>query len=148
MKNTVLALAAVCAVLATAAPAAAQPGIDATVRMQLDSAVSMFRGQGFAQQGDYRSGALADGGSDVVRLELRGGHSYMIVGVCDTDCSDLDFKLVDAAGEEVDSDYELDDVPMVAAAVAGNGTYTLTVSMAACSVEPCGYGVAVFAQRQ
>jgi hypothetical protein len=39
-------------------------------------------------------------------------------------------------------------LPMAAAEVARNGTYQLTVSMASCSIEPCEYGIAVFAQRQ
>ena len=145
MKLPLLALAALCAALATAAPAAAQ--IDGTVKIQLDSAVSMFRGQGFDLQGAYRSGSLADGAEAVVSLDLEGGRSYIIVGVCDSDCSDLDFALADASGTEVDNDYELDDVPMVAVEVARAATYRLTVGMATCSVEPCGYGVAVFAQR-
>jgi hypothetical protein len=148
MKIALLALAAACAVVVSAAPAAAQPELAPVVRMQLDSAVVMFRNEGFQQQGGFHGGALDDGESEVVTLDLRGGYSYMIVGVCDGDCSDLDFRLDDAAGNEVDSDFELDDVPMVAAAVSSNGSYSLTVSMASCSIEPCGYGVAVFAQRQ
>ncbi len=147
MKLSHLVLAAACAVAAFAAPASAQPGIDPTVRIQLDSAVSLMRGQGFAQQGPFHSGALGDGGEAVVRLDLRGGTTYMIMAVCDGDCSDLDLRLTDASGTEVDSDFELDDVPIVTAEVARNGAYQLTVGMAACSVEPCGYGVAVFAQR-
>lgn len=148
MKTTLLALAAVCVMAAAAAPAAAQPRMDAVVRTQLDSAVVLMRGQGFTLQGTLRAGALANGAEESLRLDVQGGHAYMIMGVCDVDCDDLDLLLTDAAGNEVDSDYLVDDVPMVAAEVARNATYQLTVSMASCSIEPCGYGVAVFAKRQ
>lgn len=149
MKTSLLALAAACVLtVAAAAPAAAQPRMDAVVRTQLDSAVVLMRGQGFALQGALRAGALANGAQEELRLDLQGGNTYMIMGVCDVDCDDLDLLLSDAAGNEVDSDYLVDDVPMVTAEVGRSGAYTLTVSMASCSIEPCGYGIAVFAQRQ
>jgi hypothetical protein len=148
MKTSLLALAVACVLAVAAAPAAAQPRMDAVVRTQLDSAVVLMRGQGFALQGALRAGALANGAQEELRLDLQGGHAYMIMGVCDVDCEDLDLLLSDAAGNEVDSDYLVDDVPMVAAEVSRSGAYTLTVSMASCSIEPCGYGIAVFAQRQ
>jgi hypothetical protein len=148
MKTSLLALAVACVLAGVAAPAAAQPGMDAVVRTQLDSAVVLMRGQGFALQGAFRAGALADGGQEELRVELQAGNAYMIMGVCDVDCDDLDLLLADAAGTEVDSDYLPDDVPMVAATVSRGGAYRLTVSMASCSIEPCGYGIAIFAQRQ
>jgi hypothetical protein len=145
MKSLALALAAVCTAAGVASPAAAQ---DPAVRMQLDSASVMMRSQGFAQQGAFRFGALNNGADESLSVDLRGGNSYIVIGVCDSDCDDMDLVLSDAAGNEIDSDYEMDDVPMVAAEVARNGTYRLTVSMPSCSIEPCGYGIAVFAQRQ
>jgi hypothetical protein len=145
MKSLALALAAVCTVAGFASPAAAQ---DPVLRTQLDASVATMRAEGFTQQGAFRFGRLNDGGTETLRIDLMGGHSYIVVGVCDTDCDDLDLMLRNAAGTEIDSDYEVDDVPVVAAEVARNGTYQLTVSMASCSIEPCGYGIAVFAQRQ
>lgn len=148
MKLSRLLLAAACALAASAAPAAAQPELAGIVRTQLDSAVVLMRSNGFVQQGTYRGGALGDDANEVVQVDLQGGQNYLIMAVCDQDCSDLDLNLVDASGASLDSDYEPDDVPMVVAEVSRTGTYQLTVGMAECSVEPCGYGVAVFAQRQ
>jgi hypothetical protein len=147
MKLALVALAAACALLAVAAPAAAQSG-DPAIRMQLDSAVALMATEGYTLQGAFRTGDLGEGAAEMIRMELRGGQSYIIVGVCDVDCTDLDFRLADPAGTIVGSDFEPDDVPMVSIEVPRTGDYGLTVSMAACSIEPCGYGVAVFSQRQ
>jgi hypothetical protein len=142
MKVPVLALAACAAALLFAAPAHAQPQI---IRTQLDSASSLMRAQGFSLQDDIVSGDLNEGEEEEFELELAGGKTYIIVGVCDGDCSDLDMVIATTGGQEVDSDYELDDVPMVMVEVASGTTYNLTVKMATCSVAPCAFGVGVFA---
>jgi hypothetical protein len=75
MKTPLLALAVACVLAVAAAPAAAQPRMDAVVRTQLDSAVVLMRGQGFALQGALRAGALANGAQEELRLPRprRGG---------------------------------------------------------------------------
>lgn len=142
MKLPVVALAAFAATLVFAAPAAAQPAI---IRTQLDSAVVLMGNNGFRLQDDIVSGDLRTGGNEDFQLELEGGKRYIIMGVCDGDCTDLDMALTTAAGADVDSDFEDDDVPMVMVEVERGGTYNLKVRMAACSVEPCAFGVGVFA---
>lgn len=143
-------------VLAASAPDGRGPGagpspsfrtVGPLVQTQLERAAGLMGTQGFAMEGAVRPGALADGTQELVSLELRGGREYVVVGACDGDCSDLDLALVGPDGEAVGSDYERDDVPMVSASAARGGTYRLTVSMAACSADPCGYGVAVFARQ-
>jgi hypothetical protein len=142
MKLPVIALAAVGAALAFAAPAHAQPQI---IRTQLDSASVLMRNEGFRLQDDIVSGDLREGEDEEFELELEGGKTYIIVGVCDGDCSDLDMALTTSGGDDVDSDFEEDDVPMVMVEVPSNATYHLRVQMATCSVEPCAFGVGVFA---
>lgn len=142
MKLPVIALAAIGAALLFAAPAHAQPAI---IQTQMDSAAVLMRAQGFRLQDDIVSGDLDQGEDEEFELELEGGKTYIIVGVCDGDCSDLDMALTTAAGADVDSDYELDDVPMVTVEVERSGTYHLKVEMATCSVAPCAFGVGVFA---
>ena len=145
MRLPVIALAAVGAVLAFAAPAAAQPGV---VTTQLDSAASLMRNEGFTKQDEFVTGNLRQGEDSEFELQLEGGKNYIIVGVCDGDCTDLDMSLTTASGQDVDSDFEEDDVPMVTVEVPQGATYNLMVRMAACSVEPCGFGVGVFANNQ
>ena len=142
MKLPVIALAAFGAALLFAAPAAAQPAI---IRTQLDSAAVLMGGNGFRLQDDIVSGDLRQGQNEEFELQLEAGKTYIIVGVCDGDCSDLDMALTTSGGDEVDSDYADDDVPMVTVEVQRSATYNLMVRMAACSIEPCAYGVSVFA---
>lgn len=143
MKLPFIALAAVGAALLFADPAQAQPEI---IRTQLDSASVLMRNQGFELQDDIVTGDLRQGADEEFELELEGGKTYIIVGVCDGDCTDLDMALTTSGGEDVDSDFETDDVPMVMVEVERGATYNLKVQMAACSVEPCAFGVGVFAQ--
>jgi len=142
MKLPVIALATVGAALLFAAPAHAQPEI---IRTQLDSAAVLMGNEGFSLQDDIVTGDLGEGEDEEFELELEAGKTYIIVGVCDGDCSDLDMALTTTDGEEVDSDYATDDVPMVMVEVARNATYHLKVQMVTCSVEPCSFGVSVFA---
>jgi hypothetical protein len=144
MKLPVIALAIMGAVLSFAAPAPAYA--QDIIRTQLDSAASLMGNEGFSKQDEFVTGDLRQGQDEEFELELQGGKTYIIVGVCDGDCSDLDMALSTTSGEGVDSDYEEDDVPMVMVEVAQGATYTLMVRMAACSIEPCGFGVGVFAK--
>ncbi|HEX6039697.1 hypothetical protein [Longimicrobium sp.] len=144
MKLPVIALAAMGAALLFAAPAHAQPEV---IRTQLDSAAVLVGNEGFRLQDDIVAGELGQGASDEYELELEGGMTYIIIGVCDGDCSDLDLALTTSGGDDVDSDYETDDVPMVMVEVERGQTYSLKVEMAACSVEPCAFGIGVYGKR-
>lgn len=142
MKLPYIALAAVAAALFST-PAKAQPGI---VTTQLDSAVVLMRAQGFTPADEAVRGTLAEGADEEFELELESGTNYFVVGVCDGGCSDLDLVLTDGSGEEVESDRELDDVPMLA--IQGqSGNFVLSVQMATCSSSECHYGVRVFQSR-
>jgi hypothetical protein len=140
MKLSLLVLAAAAATLA-AAPAQAQ--LDPTVRTQLDSAAVLMQGQGHTLKQQPVGGTLGAGTQDTKQIQLAAG-SYVIVGTCDADCSDLDMVLTDSNGSAVDSDMETDDVPMLVVEVPANATYTLTVQMASCTTSVCHYGYAIF----
>lgn len=144
MKLPVIALAFGAALL-FAAPAHAQPQI---IRTQLDSAAVLMGNEGFRLQDDIVTGDLRQGEDEQFELELEGGKTYIIVGVCDGDCSDLDMALTTSDGDDVDSDFEEDDVPMVMVEVERGSVYHLRVQMAVCSVEPCAFGVGVFADSE
>lgn len=143
MKLSLLAFAAA-AVALVSTPAQAQPGV---ITMQLDSAVSMMANEGFLPADEPVTGTLAQGDDEEFELDLQSGVSYFIVGVCDSDCSDLDLVLTDERGDEVESDRELDDVPMLVLEAERTGSYVLSVQMATCSTRVCYYGVRVFQQR-
>ena len=141
MKLRLLALSAI--VAATAA-AAQQDTWTQQVRRQLQAAGRHWEEQGYDMTHHIYTGALNDGQSATVELSLDIGTEYKIVGACDGDCTDLDLVLYDGSGREVDSDLLADDVPIVAVTVTRSGAFTLRVSMAECSEEPCRYGIGVF----
>lgn len=141
MKLIPLALAAACA-LATV-PAAAQD----LVQQQLQASIEVMANEGFSQRGEFRTGALRNGAEETIRVQLEAGVSYAIVGVCDGDCSDLDLFLNDPAGRPLSQDIAEDDVPVVTAEITRAGSYQLRITMPACSVDPCGYGIGVFARN-
>lgn len=145
MKFLKMALLAGAALL-VASPARAQSQDDwmRVVVAQLDAVVHALGDEGLSPAGEMHSGTLDEGDSDEVELRLEAG-DYMIVGACDHDCSDLDLALLQN-GEEIESDYELDDTPVLVVEVPKRTTYTLRVDMATCSEAPCRYGVRVFSQ--
>jgi hypothetical protein len=144
MKRTALALAAVAAAFVATAAAAPQDEWVAQVRRLLQQAGKTFEDRGYSMTHRIYTGSLNNGRNEMVSLDLDIGTQYQIMGACDTDCSDLDFVLYDAAGNQIDNDVETDDVPIVSVTPRRSGTYRVKVVMATCTAEPCRYGVAVF----
>lgn len=132
--------------LACLAPssASAQDEWERQVRTLIRNAAQRFEADGYELTHEIFTGSLADDASDTVTLELEIGMSYYIVGACDTDCSDLDLILYDGAGNQIDSDMLQDDFPIVDVTPSRSGTFTVFVSMASCSVEPCRFGLGAF----
>ncbi|MFL5541579.1 MAG: hypothetical protein ACJ8J0_21505 [Longimicrobiaceae bacterium] len=145
MKRTVLALAAVAGMLvSTTAAAIPQDEWVAQVRRLLQNAGRGMESRGYSMTHRIYTGSLNDDASEFVSLDLEIGTQYQIMGQCDTDCSDLDLVLYDARGNEIDSDLEMDDYPVVSVTPSRSGTFRVKVTMANCSAEPCRYGIGVF----
>jgi hypothetical protein len=139
-------LAAVVTFIA-AAPAAAQSETQQILVSQLEAATALMENDGFRPYTEFGYGRLGEDGKAVFTLVLEGGRSYAILGVCDEDCDDLDLELAEVDGNVVDSDFELDDVPIVTVDVPYGATFNLSVIMAACDASWCGYGIGVFARE-
>jgi hypothetical protein len=142
-------------ILAVLAVLACVPSLAAAQIKQLDryqrTVYAQFRG--LAQQsslGDMTHeiymGELADDATASLSVTLDAGTDYMIVGVCDEDCTDLDLTLF-SGSRELDTDVEDDDTPIVSVTPTSTGTFRVSVSMAACSSSPCRFGVAVYEQK-
>lgn len=128
-----------------AAPLAAQQSRwDAQVDDQMNRAGQVLAEKGFSKDQSIRSGSLREGESEVVTLELRAGKTYALIGVCDNDCGDLDLHLYDASDNEIGSDTQTHDAPLVHVTPRETGTYRLKLVMTACKTSPCFYGVGVF----
>jgi hypothetical protein len=143
MTRTLLLVALVAA---TPTQLFAQDRWENQVRHQIRSMTPVADTYGYEMSHDVYTGRLYDGGREDVRVNLRAGQAYVITAVCDADCSDLDLKLFDQYGDEVDRDLRSDDTPIVQAAPSRTGEYTLRVLMPSCSAGPCRYGVAVYSR--
>lgn len=102
-------------------------------------------GAEFRRVGDIHLGNLAQAKSEWVPVPLQEpiDRQYIIVGVCDQDCSDLDLFLYDHDGDAIERDVEPDAGPVVPV-TPGAGAHQVRVDMVACSVEPCVYGLQLY----
>ncbi len=113
------------------------------VAQQLGDASMTFTSAGL-------SPVLRDGGHlghrtyEDYAVTLETGHTYVLAGVCDEHCQDLDLELYDGYGNLISQDDEVDDAPIVDVSVAQGGIFTLRVTMYECSTNPCYYGFGVF----
>ena len=76
-------------------------------------------------------------------VELRAGATYDFVGTCDEDCSQLQVLLRNPTGSDVAIDRSSESLPRLQFTPRDPGAYRLQVTMAACRLNPCWYGVAV-----
>ena len=145
--------------LARAVPMIALMVLPSTVRAQgsrwdrqvlqyLRETTMKLGAQGYEQTGENRSGALNTRESTSFTVPLRAGYSYVVTGVCDDDCKELDLILYAANGYEVDAARNAGNAPILRAAPRETMVYRVKVVMASCRTNPCSYGVAVFRQEE
>ncbi len=94
------------------------------------------------------TGSLDEGGSEVLTFAANGPGSFTVLGVCDNDCTDIDLTLYDMDGNEIDTDVEIDDFPIVETPRLASGLrqrFRVEISMFECGASPCRYAVGVFA---
>jgi hypothetical protein len=89
-------------------------------------------------------GTLRDGSSDWITVDLRRGGDYSILAIGDRDCRDLDLAVYDENGNLIDSDIQMDDVPVVQISPRWTGTFRVKVTMANTTAAYSYYGVGVF----
>jgi hypothetical protein len=111
---------------------------------QLNRYSDLLSDKGYRLTQEIMNGSLGDDQSDSFSLELVEGRSYALLGVCDEDCSDLDLRLLDEDGNEIDADVEADDYPVVEVRPRRTARFRVRVIMTTCSTSPCFYGVGVF----
>ena len=114
------------------------------VLARLSQAQQSFTAQGFQQITQPFSGQLAQGQYQNIPVTLNAGGEYRIVGVCDSDCSDLDLVLYDANNNVVSQDNLTDAVPVVSVQPQVSGQFTAQAVMHTCNVSPCYYALALY----
>ena len=89
-------------------------------------------------------GKLRDGDVGGNKLELKAGVEYIIAGVCDDDCKDLDLILFDGdTTNVVEHDTGTKEPPVIYIKPKRTGTFTLGIKMSSCAVSPCSLAVLV-----
>ncbi len=144
-KTTVKVAIALLSSVVLFAPTAALAGrFTDQVRSQLIQAAAALGLTGYQLSHNPYINRLGDNSSSPIVLNLRGGTSYAMVGVCDEDCSDIDLEIYDSNGNLVDSDTTGNDTPVVTVTPRWTDRFYIKVNMASCSTSPCYYGVGVF----
>lgn len=130
-----------------ATPTIAQSSYEQEVNRLLNLTQNIANGRGFSTSHSRYNGQLRNNQDETVTLNLNAGTSYMMVAQCDRDCSDIDMWLYDENGNLIDSDVLVDDTPIVEVTPIRSARFSLRTRMITCSVEPCYYGIGVYAQK-
>ncbi|HET7234346.1 MAG TPA: PPC domain-containing protein [Longimicrobium sp.] len=118
---------------------------ETTVSRLLAQAGSLARQHGYTQAASRpATGALNHGLSEAVDVTLNGGREYLLVGVCDQDCGDMDLRLSTPSGAVLAQDMANDDTPVLQFTAPSTGSFRVRVMMANCTANPCYYGVALY----
>jgi len=142
LAGSIVALALL---VTSAAPGEAQSYAQ-QVWNQLQKAHEAVGASDFTLQ-NYIIGHLGEGSTDTWSFPMRANTEYIIIGACDTDCSDLDITIKDANGKVVEKDTTTDDVPVVRFTPGSNAKFTVEVKMYSCSSAPCYFGFGVFPKK-
>ncbi len=110
---------------------------------QIQEAYDNISDMGYSVK-NYIIGTINEGSDNDWTFYLDSSKEYVFQGFCDTDCEDLDLYLYDSDGNELDTDIEEDDYPVLYLESKKSGQYKVSVTMYSCSVEPCYFGLAVF----
>jgi hypothetical protein len=144
MKRVVVSALLGLTLAATAAHA--QDRWQQVVRDQLRQVGQATEQRGYSMTSEVFQGSLDDDESENFSVNLERGKDYVLWGVCDQDCTDVDLVIYDSDGDEVDSDLETDDKPLLHVVPSRDGRYRVKVTMVSCSAEPCRYGVGLWSK--
>ena len=111
---------------------------------QLQRAVAALQGRGVNRPELTRIRPLNGEESETFPVTLQGGVAYAVMGVCDEDCTNLHLVLANAAGSDVVADRSSENFPVLQLTPQVTMQYRVKVVMAACQMNPCWYGVAVY----
>jgi hypothetical protein len=113
------------------------------VRGQLDRTLSALQGAARAQTRIVSAGPLNTEESDSFDVGLIVGKAYDVVAVCDEDCTGLHLVLSTARGNDMAVDRSSENLPVLHFTPSQSASYRIKVTMAACRLNPCWYGVAL-----
>jgi hypothetical protein len=142
MIKAVYAFAAMGMAVAPISASVAAPGQD-VIGTLMSKADELFGDKGFKPTGWQQRGELKQGGEATFQISLKAG-TNALVGMCNTDCSNIDMYITDSSGTAVDQDVEDDDFPIVMLTQSGN--FNVRIVMKTCSEARCEFGVKGYRQ--
>ena len=116
-----------------------------TVWNQIQNSYESASDDGYSMK-NYVIGAIDENEDNTWTFYFNSGTDYLLRGFCDEDCNDLDLYLYDSESNEIDSDIEDDDFPLIYFSPEKPGRYKIEISMFSCEVEPGYWGLAMFEQ--
>ncbi len=136
----------IAAAFAVAAPAvqAQEMNHEELIQEQLKVAERLVAAEGYQPRQEHVVGSVELGETVTQSIRLGNGGNYMVIAVCDADCSDVDLAVYDSERKLVGSDNDESDVAIAQVATAAAGGFTAEVTMYSCAVSPCFYGLGVF----
>ncbi|HEY9692981.1 MAG TPA: hypothetical protein V6D15_12285 [Oculatellaceae cyanobacterium] len=89
---------------------------------------------------------MDDGSDEYITINLNRNQQYVIAGLCDESCNDLDLKLYNTSGYLLQSDTSLDKYAVVGVTPRVGGRYSLKIKMSDCYTSSCDYAIGVFSK--
>jgi hypothetical protein len=131
----------------SSAPAPATGQYTTQVQGYLARLATNARAQGYTRSvAGPVYGNLPDDGVSTHDMSVASGVDYALIGACDNDCTDVDLKISDAAGNVIMQDVAVDDTPVLLFHSNSAGKWQVQVVMATCSRSPCYYGIQLLAR--
>lgn len=142
MRNPLLAAACTVLLAGCFMPASIQNRVDQRDRDRVGSAAAeQWRrldadaaSRGWRPVGEPRQGTLVEtyNESDEIRLDLPETGEYNVVGMCGSNCRDMDIVVYNAARQRVAADLEPDAVPIVSFRGRAGERFTARVTIPDC----------------
>lgn len=117
------------------------------LRSQVQRIEGVLADSGYRPAGSLAYGTLNSGARETRPVSLTIGSRYIIAGVCDQDCSNVDLRLTAPDGAELAENLASDNRPTVSITSPGTGQFSVTVIMTGCRQSPCYWGFQVFERR-
>lgn len=131
----------------SSAPSPSRGQYTTQVQGYLARLATNLRGQGYTRSvAGPVYGNLADDGVSTHDMTVASGVDYALIGACDNDCTDVDLKISDAAGNVIMQDIAVDDTPILLFHSNSAGKWRVQVVMATCTRSPCYYGIQLIAR--
>jgi hypothetical protein len=147
VSHTVFASALASACLLLAGPAYAQQQYIRQIERQLDAVEDFVARYGLRPSHNRKIDIIRRNQSDSYNLELDRGVRYMLVGVCDNDCNDVDIYVYDDRNRNVAEFEKFGDLAAVVVNPPRTAQYRIVVSVPGCRTADCLIGVGVYGAR-